>query len=69
MRDTCATCGITLHERSPNSPEVRYCQTCWWTEQLRRFDAGEPINPNIADWFTAEPNLSGGSQWRGVRHV
>jgi hypothetical protein len=38
-------------------------------EQLRRFDAGEPIDPNIADWFTAEPNPTGGSQWRGVRHV
>jgi hypothetical protein len=68
VRDRCPTCGCTLPDRSPNSPEVRYCSDHWWAEQLRRFDADEPINPDVAAWLTSEPSKDGSGAFKGVRH-
>ena len=28
--ERCAGCGVRMPDRSPNSPTVRRCETCWW---------------------------------------
>ena len=33
-----------LPERSPNSPDERRCQDCWWADETRRYLAGEPVD-------------------------
>lgn len=67
MSDRCATCGISLPERAPQSPEVRHCQDHWWREQLRRFDAGEAIDRGVADWFVTPRTEHTRAEFRGVR--
>jgi len=43
--ERCADCGVRLPKRSASSPAERRCQDCWWTEQDRRYQAGEPVHP------------------------
>ena len=73
-RDLCATCSVSLPERGPNSPTVRYCEDHWWAEQVRRYDAGEHVADTTVSFLTAtppekrKPPQQRVSEWLGIRH-
>lgn len=45
--ERCAACGCGIHPRDEKrSPEVRWCQDCWWQEQTAAFLATGDAHPN-----------------------
>ena len=54
--ERCATCRAFLVARSPSSPAVRYCETCWWVVQRDRLDDGRAVDP-LARARLARPGI------------